>query len=56
LTVANNAEKISPLAIDEVTAGEALGLSYDEIMREIVVPNGKPGLLQKMNYYKLQFK
>lgn len=56
LTVANNAEKISPLAIDEVTAGEALGLSYDEIMREIVVPNGRPGLLQKMNYYKLKFK
>lgn len=56
LAVANNAEKISPLSMDEVTAGESLGLSYDEIMREIVVPNGRPGLLQKMNYYKLKFK
>ncbi|TCL35378.1 hypothetical protein EV210_11236 [Anaerospora hongkongensis] len=56
LAVANNAEKISPLALDEVTAGEALGLSYDEIMREIVVPNGRPGLLQKMNAYKVKFK
>jgi len=56
LIVANNAEKISPMAVDEVTAGEALGLSYDEIMREIVIPNGRPGLLQKMNQYKIKFK
>lgn len=56
LIVANNAEKISPMAADEVTAGEALGLSYDEIMREIVIPNGRPGLLQKMNQYKIKFK
>ncbi len=56
LLVANNAEKISPLEIDEVTAGESLGLSFDEIMREIVIPNGRPGLLQKLNRRKLKFK
>lgn len=56
LIVANNAEKISPVAIEEVTAGEALGLSFDEIMREIVIPNGRPGLMQKLNRRKLMFK
>lgn len=56
LLVANNAEKISPVAVDEVTAGEALGLSFDEVMREIVIPNGRPGLLQKLNRRKMKFK
>ncbi|MCX7780150.1 MAG: hypothetical protein N2491_04420 [Negativicutes bacterium] len=56
LTVAAYTEKISPIASDEVTAGEALGLSFDEIMREIVVPSGRPGLLQKLNNRKLKFK
>lgn len=56
LLVANNAEKISPVAVDEVTAGEALGLSFDEIMREIVIPSSRPGLLQKLNQRKMKFK
>jgi hypothetical protein len=56
LIVANNTEKISPVSIDEVTAGEALGLSFDEVMREIVIPNGRPGLLQKLNRRKMKFK
>lgn len=56
LLLANNAEKISPVAADEVTAGEALGLSFDEVMREIVIPNGRPGLLQVMNRRKMKFK
>jgi prefoldin subunit 5 len=56
LLVANNAEKISPLELDEVTAGESLGLSFDEVMREIVIPNGRPGLLQKLNRRKMKFK
>ncbi|HWR06267.1 hypothetical protein [Sporomusa sp.] len=56
LVVANNTEKISPVSIDEVTAGEALGLSFDEVMREIVIPNGRPGLLQKLNRRKMKFK
>lgn len=56
LIVANYAEKISPISTDEVTAGEALGLSFDEIMREIVVPSARPGLLQKLNTRKVKFK
>lgn len=56
LIVANYAEKISPISTDEVTAGEALGLSFDEVMREIVVPSARPGLLQKLNTRKVKFK
>lgn len=56
LIVANNAEKISPISAEEVMAGEALGLSFDEIMREIVIPSGRPGLMQKLNRRQLKFK
>ncbi|NLP41755.1 MAG: hypothetical protein GX348_06065 [Veillonellaceae bacterium] len=56
LIVANYTEKISPISTDEVTAGEALGLSFDEVMREIVVPSARPGLLQKLNRRKLKFR
>ena len=56
LFVAANAEKISPVAGDEISAGEALGLSFDEIMREIVIPNGRPGLMQKLNRRNMKFK
>jgi hypothetical protein len=56
LLVAANCEKISPVATEEVMAGEALGLSMDEIMREIVVPAGRPGLLQKLNRRKVKFR
>jgi len=54
--VANNAEKISPMSTDEIMAGQSLGLSEDEIMREIVIPSARPGLLQKINSRKVKFK
>lgn len=56
LLVACYTEKISPIAGEEVMAGEALGLSVDEIMREIVIPSGRPGLMQKLNQRKVKFK
>ncbi|MEN6412082.1 MAG: hypothetical protein ABFC84_04855 [Veillonellales bacterium] len=56
LIVAGYAEKISPLSAEEVMAGESLGLSFDEIMREIVIPAARPGLLQKLNSRKVKFK
>lgn len=56
LLVAGYAEKISPVAADEVMAGEALGLSFDEMMREIVIPAARPGLLQKLNNRKVKFR
>jgi len=56
LLVAAYTEKISPIAGEEVMAGEALGLSLDEVMREIVIPSGRPGLMQKLNQRKVKFK
>ncbi|SFL62034.1 hypothetical protein [Pelosinus propionicus] len=56
LIVACYTEKISPISGDEMMAGQSLGLSIDEIMREIVIPSGRPGLLQKLNQRKMKFK
>jgi len=56
LIVACYTEKISPIAGEEMMAGQSLGLSMDEIMREIVIPSGRPGLLQKLNQRKVKFK
>lgn len=56
MIIAGYTEKISPISVEEVTAGEALGLSFDEVMREIVVPSGRPGLMQKLNSRKVKFK
>lgn len=54
--IACYAEKINPVSVDEMLAGEALGLSFDEIVREIVIPAGRPGLMQKLNQRLLQFR
>ncbi len=56
LITAAYCEKISPIAGEEVMAGEALGMSMDEVMREIVIPSGRPGLMQKLNQRKVKFK
>lgn len=56
LIIAGYTEKISPVSPEEIMAGESLGLSFDQIMREIVVPGARPGLLQKLNSRKLKFK
>ena len=56
LLIACYTEKISPMSSDEMMAGQSLGLSIDEIMREIVIPSGRPGLLQKLNQRKMKFK
>jgi hypothetical protein len=46
LLVALAAERLSPVAEEQVLAGESLGLSYRQIMEEIVIPAGRPGLYQ----------
>lgn len=56
LCMAYATEKITPLQVDEVLAGQSLGMSFDEIMREIVIPSGRPGLMQRLNRRKLKFK
>lgn len=50
------AEKINPVDKDEVLAGLSLGLPFKTIMREIVIPSGRPGLLQILNRWKMVLK
>lgn len=50
------AEKFHRLNLEEITAGCSLGLSFTVIMREIVIPAGRPGLLQFLNRWKMVMK
>jgi ABC-type amino acid transport system permease subunit len=50
------AEKINPIEKDEVMAGLSLGLPFKTIMREIVVPAGRPGMMQILNRWKMVLK
>jgi hypothetical protein len=50
------AEKINPISKDEVLAGLSLGLPFKTIMREIVIPAGRPGMLQLLNRWKMVIK
>lgn len=47
--VAALAPRISPVDRSEVVAGEALGLDSGQILREIVIPVARPGLLNVLN-------
>ena len=47
---------LNPVNKEEWEAGKTLGFSFAEIMHEIVIPTGKPGLLYLMNYPKVIFK
>lgn len=49
-------EKITPLSLDEVLAGESLGMTFTEIMHEIIIPNSRPGVLERLNKRILKFK
>ena len=55
LVTAWAAPRLSPVSADEVEACVALGLSPAEVMREIVVPAGKPGVLSLLNRPRLVF-
>ena len=50
------AERINPICKEEVLAGLSLGLPFKTIMREIVIPAGRPGLLQLLNRWKMVMK
>jgi hypothetical protein len=43
------ADRIYQLDMDEIMAGQSLGLTFSMLMREIVIPSGRPGLLQFIN-------
>jgi hypothetical protein len=50
------AERINPINKEEVLAGISLGLPFKTIMREIVIPAGRPGILNCLNRWKLVMK
>lgn len=56
LIIALLTERINPVNKYEYLAGEALGFSFTEILREIVIPAGKPGVLLLLNRRHLVFK
>lgn len=43
--------RVSPVDLDEVQAGLSLGLGNAQILREIVVPGSRPGLLLWLNQF-----
>lgn len=56
LLMALLADKINPVDAKEYMAGEALGFNMSEILRQIVIPAGKPGILLLINRRNLVFK
>lgn len=49
------AEKVNPVDFDEVMAGVAIGLPWHRIMRDIVIPAGRPGFLNALNRSEASF-
>jgi hypothetical protein len=49
-------EKFNPVDDEEIVAGEAMGQPFETIMREIVIPAGRPGLMQWLNRRRLVMK
>ncbi|MEW5866232.1 MAG: hypothetical protein AB1774_05155, partial [Bacillota bacterium] len=54
--VSTQSERISPASGEEITAGMAMGLTHTDIMREIVVPSSRPGILSLLNRRKVRFR
>ncbi len=54
--VSTQSDKMSPAPGDEIIAGIAMGLTYTQIMREIVAPSSRPGLLTLLNKPKTMFR
>ncbi len=56
LGTATLAERISPVSETELLAGLSLGLRKTDIMRELVIPEGRPGVANLLNRRNLRFK
>ncbi|NLK08368.1 MAG: hypothetical protein GX316_06665 [Firmicutes bacterium] len=56
LFTATFSDKFSPVDTHETAAGQALGLPYVQIMREIVIPAGRPGLMYLLNRHRQRFR
>ncbi len=55
LLIYRKAEKLNEVKITEFKAGVALGFSHCEILRQIVIPAAKPGLLYILNQRRSYF-
>ncbi|MFO7820090.1 MAG: hypothetical protein R6V17_07640, partial [Halanaerobacter sp.] len=55
LIIYKEAAVINDFAEAEFKAGEAFGFNYGEIMRQIIIPRAKPGLLKLLNQPKTYF-
>lgn len=53
---ASLAGRLAPVNAGEFEAGQAMGMSYARLLREIVVPEGKPGLLVALNRRAVLFR
>ncbi|MBO8142158.1 MAG: hypothetical protein H0Z37_08280 [Firmicutes bacterium] len=56
LLTAALAERLGPVNAEEIVAGQSLGLSDGQIMREIVVPAGRPGMMVLVNRRRRRFR
>lgn len=55
LLMAGLATRLAPVNGGELEAGLAMGLSHAQILREIVIPEGRPGLLLLLNRRNMIF-
>ncbi|MDI6869805.1 MAG: hypothetical protein QME79_00360 [Bacillota bacterium] len=55
LLTAALAGRLAPIDVGELEAGQAMGLSYARMLREIVIPEGRPGLLFLLNRREMIF-
>jgi len=56
LIIAFFSAMLNPVSKEEWEAGKAMGFSFAEIMNEIIIPAGKPGLLYLLNYPRVIFR
>ncbi|HHY47799.1 MAG TPA: hypothetical protein GX506_10945 [Firmicutes bacterium] len=47
--------RINPVNAGEVEACEAIGMPYSSIMREIIIPDARPGILQLINRVNVRY-
>mgnify|MGYP006276454419 CR=1 FL=1 len=55
IIIFKEAAVINDFALAEFKAGETFGFNYSQIMRQIIIPAAKPGLLKLLNYRQTYF-
>lgn len=47
--------RINPINVSEIEACEAMGMPYSTIVREIIIPEARPGIFQILNRLQLRY-